>query len=264
MKEEIKILLLTLLQKLPFWGYIIRLYSFLRSPDFDESPSTETDLRYSLLDVFSGLGLAATIIGFLILEDPSKSYLNIITAINPVYVVASYFYYSVIFSFACSVLIYCLSLTPLTFHRYNGKRLFLNVFLHCLRFYAAQGLFLGVLFITVLGYLIDKGIPPDVSLKGWFWLVYIVVTLVWFPIRLLINPLRKFARFKRFELLLGFPIIVMVLYSALVANQLVPMFFKDDILYNDKVCNLMKNGQFYKKLPEESRNKVLQPYCMSQ
>ncbi|MEW6990465.1 hypothetical protein AADZ91_07215 [Colwelliaceae bacterium 6441] len=248
------------LEKLPFFNYIIRLIYYIKSPEITNTSQTKEQLEHSLLDVFNALGLVVVSSVLIVLYQEDYSHFNAYKVLNPLYVAASYISYGLFFSFFMALLVKLISMLPFnnTQNAING--VFYTIFCHSLRFYAAFGFFLGILFVHVIGTILTKGTTVEVALEHWFFYIYVLVTIVWFPIRLYIRPTLKLMSPTKYKWMTS-TLVVLSILVVTTLNQFIPKVFGDKMLNHEELCKVAKSGNFYKKAEKNKKEKIEEYFC---
>jgi hypothetical protein len=181
------------LEKLPFFNYVNRLFVYIKAPQLTNSASTTEQLENSLLDVFNALGLVIIVsVGFTLYSD-DFGYMNAYQIFNPLFLAFSYVTCGVFFAIGMAISSWVLSKTNFFVPcDKSTNTLVYSVFCHSLRFYAAMGLFLGTLFVHAIGLVIAEGVSFNSAFEHWSLTLTIIVSIIWFPFRLFVNPLFKF------------------------------------------------------------------------
>lgn len=261
MKSSFKDLLINFAKRMPFHGYIERLYLFIKAPHITNQYGMRLLCEHSLSDILNSLGLSATIIAFIALLDPSYSYLKVLLVINPVYLVLSCLIYAVTISFTMSLSIGIVALSPASENKQKATSIYFHVFCHSLRSYAAIALFISLPFTYSMGIMITTGVPYDQAFKGsWPWGIYIISTLVVLPAWILFKPLNDYLNIKIIKPI-GYLIVLFSLYVSFNINHLLPIDFSGLILNKQELCKVYKSGDFYKELNNDDKLKSEEYFC---
>jgi hypothetical protein len=187
-------------------------------------------------------------------------YMNSYKIFNPLFVSLSYISYGIFFALGMALLSWLISKTPFFSNDYEFNNLFYTIFCHSLRFYAAVGLFLGTLAIHGTGLVITKGINFNTAFDHWFFTIAIIVTVIWFPIRLYVNPLFKFLNPIRLNYI-GYFLILFAVFVITTISQVLPLPFTDTMLVKKEVCTFFKSGVLYKSAPINKRIEMEKSFC---
>lgn len=136
--------LVTLLRKIPFRGYFSRAMHFMFHPDIRREALDKSDLRFALIDTIFSLGVVSAIFYLVKFIFPDLVPLDLITAINPVYVIIPIVTYALIF---CLLFIGSYTLINKAVARGRTTSSWLDtyyVFLHCMRAYSLAILLIGL------------------------------------------------------------------------------------------------------------------------
>jgi hypothetical protein len=253
-------ILIKFIEKLPFNSYRQRLWRFILKPNITDEYECRTQLEYSGIDILNALGLAVFIVTIFILWDSDYKHFKIIKALNPLFISLSYIIYAIIFSSTISIFSSIASATHWSSNSNTFQLNFYSLFAHCLRCYAAYGLFLGIMFIIALSEIVANGKTPDEVFSNPGWIIFILVTLVWLPFRLLVNPIFMYIKFIHLKLLGWFFVILAIMLASL-ANQLVPTSIGNKMIDKEELCKIFKAGEMYKEIPPENKDFAVKLMC---
>jgi hypothetical protein len=249
------------LEKLPFFNYINRLLAYIKTPKLTDSESCTEQLEHSLLDVFNALGLVIIVsVGFTLYSD-DFGYMNAYKIFNPIFLAFTYVTYGVFFALGMAISSWGLSKASL-FARgdESTNTLLYTVFCHSLRFYAAMGLFLGALVVHAMGLVITEGVSLDSAFKHWSLMLTIIVSIIWFPFRLYINPLFKYLKPIKFKALC-YMLILLAVILVTTLNQRLPLPFTDRMVIKEESCKFFKSGNFYKNAKDCQKPAIAKVFC---
>lgn len=248
------------LEKLPFFNYINRLIAYIKTPELTDSDSSTEQLEHSLLDVFNALGLVIVVsVGFT-LYSTDFGYMNAYKIFNPLFLAFTYVTYGAFFALVIAISCWGLSKTPLFSNDAESGSLIYKVFCHSLRFYAATGLFLGTLAVHATGVVVTEGIKFETAFEHWGLMLAIIVTLIWFPFRLYVNPLFKYLSPIKLNVI-GYLLILMAIYLTTTLNQALPISLSDRMLVKEESCKLFKSGNLYKNTASIHKPEIEKIFC---
>ena len=249
-----------LLDKLPFFNYLLRLAAYLQYPSIDSSDRTKLQFEHSLLDIVNALGLAAALIGALILASSHNSHLEIINSFNPLYIVGLYLYYGLVFSSTFAFLVSLACTTNLSNQSGRFGDHFYNLFSHGLRFYAYMGLVLAPMFIHVVGRAVLHGETNVQAFSSPYWFLIILITIIWFPIRLFFKPVYNYINPNRYKVFAILLILLFAFFASGINKPFTPDVTEKLIRYNI-FCGHFKSGDLYKTLGKDKRNELEPFFC---
>ena len=243
-----------LLEKLPFFNYLLRLANYIANPNILNDVNTKNQFEHALLDIVNALGLGVVAIGVIILYDTSNSYMAIVKAFNPLYVAGAYLIYGLVFSSVVALLLSGLSKTTLSLKSASFQTTFYEIFAHSLRFYAYMGLVLTPMCVHALGKIVSEGLDINSAFRGsFFWFSVIFVTLVWLPIRLYVKPIYVYLQVSKLK---GATVVAIVLfiYIATEVNEYIIPDISDKLLDKKELCKVFREGELYKELSPSGRS----------
>ncbi|EOB4247464.1 hypothetical protein [Vibrio metschnikovii] len=252
-------ILVRVLDKIPFPEFRKRMIGFIRNPTIDNSYACSIQLHHSGIDIFNALGFLSVVCIFLALVEKSWDVLRTISVFNPVHTVGIYIANGIVYSIILSLVFtawYCLKVG----HTNSYKDISYKVFSHGLRIYALYGLLLGFLFIKSYGDLLLKGIFPPQSFFHIGWMIYILIILVWWPFRLLVNPIFKLMGFNKFRKTAWF----VTAYFCFVSFQPIKVIVigsGDKMINYEQQCKVFKTGEFYKRLSGRAKEEAEADFC---
>ncbi len=247
-------------EKLPFHEYLLRLYSFILEPNIRDDYRCRIQLTNAGIDIFNALGLLIATVSVMILVDNDYNYFKIIKALNPLYITASYILYALYFS---SLVAFISATLMTTKWSLASKRWLINfdlIFAHCLRNYAAVGFFLGIPYIVYIGQLLYLGKSPDEVFSNIYWWLYLLLTLIVLPFRLLINPIYYKIKFSKFKPL-GWFLIIFIIWIVSFLNTLIPNVSHDQMLNKEELCKFFRSGAHYKSLTDDRKKMAEKYFC---
>lgn len=252
-----------LLEKLPFFNYLLRLASYIANPNIKNDENSKNQFEHALLDIVNALGLGVAAIGVLILYDTSNSHLEIVKAFNPLYVAGMYLFYGMVFSSVVGLLLSGLSKTTLSHRNESFQSTFYETFAHSLRFYAYMGLVLTPMSVHASGKIITEGLDMNgVFRESLFWVPVIIVTLIWLPIRLYIKPIYIYLQASSHKIIVLFAV-VLTIYSATAVNELVTPDISEKLVNKKELCKVFRGGELYKNYDSVGRDYVEEVLCGS-
>ncbi|MFM5248747.1 hypothetical protein [Aeromonas hydrophila] len=250
--------------KIPLIEYMKRLCYFILNPSIGgDTFSCRQQRIYSFLDLFNALSLLVIIVSLIILCDRSFNEFKVIIAFNPLFIVVSWVSNAIVFSLSCS------GLLTLAINCSNSSRkgelnvVFFNLFTHGLRCYAVYGILLGLPFIKACGAILLNGHVDKEMFPEWPWLAYLFITLVILMFWLVVNPYCKYIDVFANKVL-NYIFVIFVISVSFYFLRLLPFDYSERLIDNRALCDLFKQGDFYKRLPEHLQNEGIYEICRHQ
>jgi len=252
-------ILMKVLEKIPFLEFRKRMWGFIKNPTIDNSYASITQLQHSGIDIFNALGFLSIVCVFLALFEQSWTVFKVVSVFNPLYMIGVHIGNGVVYSFTLSSIFtiwYCLKVGNVNHY----KDISYKIFAHGLRIYALYGLLLGLLFIKSYGDFLLNGICPKQSFSHLGWATYIVVALVWWPFRLLVNPIYKLMAFNNHKKI-AWLLAVLICFTSFQPLKIILIGSSDRLVNYEQQCKIFKSGTFYKGMERSRKEKAENYFC---
>ncbi|OEE31734.1 hypothetical protein ACODG7_02070 [Vibrio anguillarum] len=252
-------ILARVLDKIPFPEFRKRMVGFINNPILDNSYACSTQLQYSGVDIFNALGFLSIACVLLALVDKSWSVFKTISVFNPVHTVAIYIANGIVYAVTLSLVFtawHCLRVGNVNYY----KDISYKIFSHGLRIYALYGFLLGFLFIKSYGDLLLRGLFPEQSFSHLGWMIYILIVLVWWPFRLLVNPIFNLMGFKRFRKT-AWLFTACFCFASFQPIKLIVIGSSNKMINFEQQCKVFKSGEFYKGLNGSAKEEAEVYFC---
>ncbi|WP_306331998.1 hypothetical protein [Vibrio injensis] len=252
-------ILVRVLDKIPFPEFRKRMIGFIKNPILDNSYACSTQLQHSGVDIFNALGFLSVACVFFALVEKSWAVFKTISVFNPVHTVGIYIVNGIVYAATLSSVFtvwYCLRVGNVKYY----KDISYKIFSHGLRIYALYGLLLGLLFVKSYGDLLLKGLLPEQSFSHLGWLIYILIVLVWWPFRLLVNPIFKLMGFQHFRKTAWF-ITACLCFASFQPIKVIVIGSSDKMVNFERQCEVFKSGAFYKSLNGSAKEEAEAYFC---
>ncbi|MFM4977616.1 hypothetical protein Aerorivi_03707 [Aeromonas rivipollensis] len=253
-----KQVLMRVLDEIPFPEFRKRIVEFIKNPTIDNSYACSTQLQNSGVDIFYALGILSVSCVFLALFEKSWAVFKTISIFNPVHTTGIYIASGIIYSITLSLVftaLYCLRIGYANYY----KDISYKIFAHGLRIYALYGLLLGFPFIKIYGDLLFKGLLPEQSFSHLGWMIYILIVLVWWPFRLLVNPIFNLMGFQSFRKTAWF-VTACLCFASFQPIKIITGSSERMVNYEQQ-CKVFKTGEFYKRLSGSAKKEAETYFC---
>lgn len=253
-----KQVLMRVLDEIPFPEFRKRMVGFIKNPTIDNSYACSTQLQNSGVDIFYALGILSALCVFLALFEKSWAVFKTISIFNPVHTTGIYIASGIIYSITLSLVftaLYCLRIGYANYY----KDISYKIFAHGLRIYALYGLLLGFPFIKIYGDLLFKGLLPEQSLSHLGWMIYILIVLVWWPFRLLVNPIFNLMGFQSFRKTAWF-VTACLCFASFQPIKII-IGSSERMVNYEQQCRVFKTGEFYKRLSGSAKKEAETYFC---
>lgn len=254
-----KQILTIILDRIPFPEFRKRMVEFIKKPTIDNSYTCSTQLQHSGVDIFYALGALSLLCVSLALIEKSWAVFKVISVFNPVHTTCIYIANGVVYSVTLSFVFtawHCLKIGHTNYY----KDIFYKVFAHGLRIYALYGLLLGFPFIKIYGDLLLKGQLPEQSFSHFGWIIYILVVFIWWPFRLLVNPIFNLMDFQSFRKTTWFATACLC-FASFQPIKIIITGSSERMVNYEQQCNVLKTGEFYSSLSGGAKKEAEKLFC---
>ncbi|KPZ67639.1 hypothetical protein AN944_03981 [Shewanella sp. P1-14-1] len=252
------------IEKVPFLEYFFRMSKFIVWPKIRQSEIAKNDLRFALVDLVLSFSVFSVLIALTTSSATDLSFKDVTSIFNFEWVVLSFIYYSFVPAFFLGVFY-------LAYFTWIDKREkpFASIYLLALHFLRTHSITVVLAlygFSFILSLYFNHGIHPKhfgeyfASLdNAKTYSIIFIVLFLW----IYLLPLTFFCKSKKGikAFFVAFVSSLIIYFSALQMNMLVPAFFVKHSIDAEKLCEVTKKSNFYNKQVENNKKLIDSGVC---